>query len=150
MDYLEEQHIIDEALKILETRINYSVNGYNFSSAVDTKSYVKLKLADKQHEVFIGLFLDGQHNLIESVELFKGSVASATIYPREVLKEALRLNAVAVIFAHNHPSGSPVPSKEDRHITQKLKSALSLMDVKVLDHLIVGDSVTSFAERGLL
>ncbi|HDI3149936.1 TPA: hypothetical protein PMB01_003831, partial [Vibrio cholerae] len=83
-------------------------------------------------------------------ELFRGTVDAASVYPREVLKEALNVNAAAVIFAHNHPSGDPEPSQADRHITQRLKDALSLVDIRVLDHVVVGKSSVSFAERGWL
>ncbi|CSI70314.1 DNA repair protein RadC [Vibrio cholerae] len=94
--------------------------------------------------------MDNQHRLIEFKELFRGTVDAASVYPREVLKEALNVNAAAVIFAHNHPSGDPEPSQADRRITQRLKDALSLVDIRVLDHVVVGKSSVSFAERGWL
>ncbi|GHW03181.1 DNA repair protein RadC, putative [Vibrio cholerae] len=100
--------------------------------------------------MFAVLFLDNQHRLIEFKELFRGTVDAASVYPREVLKEALNVNAAAVIFAHNHPSGDPEPSQTDRRITQRLKDALSLVDIRVLDHVVVGKSSVSFAERGWL
>ncbi|MFV2059188.1 MAG: DNA repair protein RadC [Gammaproteobacteria bacterium] len=116
-----------------------------------TKQFLHAKLRDYDHEVFAALYLDSQHHVIYFEELFHGSIASATVYPREVVKNALKHNAATIIFAHNHPSGVAEPSHADQQITQKLKSALSLVDIQVLDHIIVGDSeCTSFAERGLL
>jgi len=95
--------------------------------------------------------LDAQHALIEYVELFRGTVSQTSVYPREVVKESLTRNAASVILVHNHPSGIAEPSRADEHLTQTLKSALNLVDVRVLDHLIVaGPSVLSFAERGLI
>ena len=104
-----------------------------------------------EHEVFAVLFLDTQHRLIEYSELFRGTIDSASVYPREVLKEALRLNAAAVIVSHNHPSGNPEPSAADKSLTKRLREALAMVDVRVLDHIIVGGTeTTSFAEQGLL
>ncbi|GIA88948.1 DNA repair protein RadC [Vibrio cholerae] len=96
------------------------------------------------------MFLDNQHRLIAFEELFFGTIDSASVYPREVLKAALKVNAAALIFAHNHPSGDATPSQADKQITQRLKEALALVDIRVLDHIVVGDSAISFAERGLL
>lgn len=97
------------------------------------------------------LFLDARHRLIEYAEMFRGAIDSASVYPREVVKEALRLNAAAVILSHNHPSGNPEPSQVDKVLTQRLKEALGLVDVRVLDHVIVAGSATeSLAERGLI
>ena len=112
---------------------------------VAVRKYLSAKLADFEHEVFAVLFLDTQHRLIEYSELFRG------MYPRELVKEALRLNAAAVILSHNHPSGNPEPSSADKVLTQRLKEALGLMEVRTLDHVIVaGVSTVSFAEDGLL
>ena len=108
-------------------------------------------LAALEHEVFVGLFLDSQHRLIADRELFRGTLAQTSVYPREVVKSALALNAAAVIFAHNHPSGVAEPSRADELLTQSLKAALQLVDVRTLDHFVVaGAHVVSFAERGLL
>lgn len=96
------------------------------------------------------LFLDTKHRLIEYVEMFHGTIDSASVHPREVVKEALRLNAAAVIVSHNHPSGNPEPSGADRSLTQRLKEALALVDVVTLDHVVAGNSAASFAERGLI
>jgi DNA repair protein RadC len=115
------------------------------------KDYLRLQLGGRGHEVFSVLFLDAQHRLIQMDEMFRGSLTQASVYPREVLKRALQLHAAAVILAHNHPSGSAQPSRSDEVLTQTLKSALAMIDVRVLDHLVVGDTeVVSFVERGLL
>ncbi len=103
------------------------------------------------HEVFSVLFLDSQHRLLKHDEMFRGTLSQTSVYPREVVRRALELNSAAVIFAHNHPSGAAEPSRADEFLTQSLKSALQLVDVRVLDHLVVGrGAVVSFAERGLL
>lgn len=116
-----------------------------------TRAYLSHKLRRYSYEVFACLFLDNQHHILEFEELFRGTIDSASIYPREVVKKALDYNAAAVIFAHNHPSGISEPSQADRLITDKLKQALGLMDIGVLDHFIIGDGVPySFAEHGLL
>lgn len=118
---------------------------------VAVRKYLSAKLADFEHEVFAVLFLDTQHRLIEYSELFRGTIDSASVYPRELVKEALRLNAAAVIVSHNHPSGNPEPSGADKVLTQRLREALALVDVRTLDHIIVaGGSTISFAERGLI
>jgi DNA repair protein RadC len=115
------------------------------------RAYLRLALAPESVEVFVGLFLDSQHRLIAADELARGTLAQTSVYPREVVKTALARNAAAVIFAHNHPSGVAEPSRADEILTQSLKSALALVDVRTLDHLVVaGARVTSFAERGLL
>jgi DNA repair protein RadC len=116
-----------------------------------TRQYLKMRLRGLRHEVFACLFLDNRHRVIDYRELFRGTIDGASVHPREVVQEALRHNAAAVIFAHNHPSGVAEPSQSDLRITQRLKDALALVDVRVLDHVIVGEGEgTSFAERGLL
>jgi DNA repair protein RadC len=116
-----------------------------------TRAYLSAQLRGYHFEVFACLFLDNQHRVIQLEELFRGTIDSASIYPREVIKRALYHNAAAVIFAHNHPSGINEPSPADRHITDKLKQALALLDIRVLDHFIVGDGEPySFAEHGLM
>jgi DNA repair protein RadC len=116
-----------------------------------TRRYLKSKLRGYTREVFACMYLDNQHRLIRYEELFFGTIDGASVHPREVVKRVLKHNAAAVIFAHNHPSGVAEPSQADRRITDRLKSALLLVDVRVLDHMIVGDEeVLSFAERGLL
>ena len=122
-----------------------------FDSPGKVKDYAALRLGGLPHEVFGVLFLDGQHRLIEWRELFQGTLTQTSVYPREVVKAALALNAGAVILAHNHPSGLAEPSRADEYLTSSLRSALGLVDIRVLDHLVVGAGrVVSFAERGLL
>jgi DNA repair protein RadC len=115
------------------------------------KDYLKLILGGRQQEVFVVLFLDAQHQIIATEEMFHGTLTQTSVYPREVVKRALFHNAQAVIFCHNHPSGIVEPSQSDRLLTDALKQALSLVDVRVLDHFIVGDEkVMSFAEKGMI
>jgi DNA repair protein RadC len=115
------------------------------------KDYVALHLRGLPHEVFAVLFLDTQHRLLALEELFRGTLAQTSVYPREVVKRALALNAGAAILAHNHPSGAAEPSRADEFLTTSIRSALQLVDVRLLDHLVVGgQDVVSFAERGLL
>jgi len=116
-----------------------------------TRQFLSSRLRDYPYEVFSCLFLDNRHRVIEFEELFRGTINGASVHPREVVKKALGHNAASVIFAHNHPSGVAEPSAADQHITRQLTDALALVDVRVLDHLVVGDGqVVSFAERGLL
>ncbi|HAG93165.1 MAG: hypothetical protein CMK83_03395 [Pseudomonadales bacterium] len=125
--------------------------GDAFTSPALTRRFLQARLRAYHHEVFACLFLDNQNRLIRFEELFNGTIDGASVYPREVVKRVLAVNAAAVIFAHNHPSGVAEPSHADRSITQRLQSALELVDVRVLDHFIVGDGeVVSMAERGLL
>ncbi len=122
-----------------------------FDTPQAVKDYLQLQLGALQHEVFAVLFLDSQHRLISLERLFTGTLSQTSVYPREVVKRALARNAGAVILAHNHPSGVAEPSRADEFLTQSLKSALALVDVRVIDHLVVGQGhVVSFAERGLL
>jgi|TARA_B110000003_G_C16547327_1_gene495190 DNA repair protein RadC len=116
-----------------------------------TQRYLMSKLRDRQSEAFVALFLDSQHRIIEYVELAHGTIDGAAVYPREVVKMALAKNAAALIFAHNHPSGIAEASQADKSITDRLVKALSLLDIRVLDHIIIGDGeFTSFAEKGWL
>ena len=122
-----------------------------FASPSAVKDYLRLHFAGRQYESFVSLFLDVQNRLIRAEELFRGTLTQTSVYPREVIKMALGLNAAALIFSHNHPSGSPEPSRADESLTQTLKAALALVDIRVLDHMVVGGAnVLSFAERGLL
>ncbi len=115
------------------------------------RDYLRLLLAARPHEVFVGLFLDSQNRLLAADELFRGTLAQTSVYPREVVKAALARNAAAMIFAHNHPSGVAEPSRADELLTQALKQALALVDIRTLDHFVVaGGRLVSFAERGLL
>lgn len=143
----DDESVISAALRVLEKRIL----GQALTSPSDTRNFLQLKLALCEHEVFCALFLDAQHRVIDVVELFRGTLTQVSVYPREVLRAALAMNAGAVIFCHNHPSGSPEPSRADELLTQTLKTALALVDVRVLDHVIVASTGTvSFAERGLM
>ena len=122
-----------------------------FDTPGRVKDYLRLRLAVHDHEVFAVLFLDAQHRLLWMEEMFRGTLTQTSVYPREVVKRALAKNAAAVVLAHNHPSGAAEPSRADEFLTQSIKSALALVDVRVLDHLVVGHTeVVSFAERGLL
>jgi len=136
------------ALVILDQRVRA---GSALTSPGAVRDYLTLMLSEKEHEVFVALFLDAQHRVLSIDEMFRGTLTQTSVYPREVVKAALKANAAAVIFAHNHPSGVAQPSAADELITRQLRDALALVDVKVLDHFIVaGRSALSFAERGLL
>lgn len=140
--------VLHGARRMLSRRVR---RGTTFSSPQVARDYLRMTLGNRDHEVFVVVTLDAQHRLIEMLELFRGTIDATAVYPREVVKEVLARNAAAVIVAHNHPSGVPEPSVADRVLTERLKNALSLVDVRVLDHLIVaGDDVVSFAERGIL
>lgn len=141
--------IIKRALKILESRMTYESN--SFSSPDDTKNYLRLKIGNKEREIFSVLYLSNRHQLISYEELFMGTIDGTSIHVREIVKLGLVLNAAAIVCAHNHPSGICEPSKADESITQRIKEACGLMDIRLLDHLIVSatDSV-SLAERGLI
>lgn len=143
---------LQAALELTERYLETSfTRGDAISDPGMTRRYLKGKLRGYAQEVFACMFLDNQHRLISYEELFFGTIDGASVHPREVVRRVLRHNAAAVIFAHNHPSGVAEPSQADRRITERLKSALALVDVRVLDHMVVGDEeVTSFAERGLL
>jgi DNA repair protein RadC len=122
-----------------------------FDAPDAVRQFLRLKLGGLTHEVFAVLFLDAQHRLITMEEMFRGTLTQTSVYPREVVKRGLDLGAAAVILAHNHPSGVAEPSRADELLTQALKSALALVDMRVLDHLVVGaGEVTSMAERGLM
>jgi DNA repair protein RadC len=140
--------VIQRALAILEARINKNPA---LSSPRDTIDYLRLQLVPEQREVFGVLYLDNRYRAIGFEPLFYGTIDGASVHPREVVKAALLRNAAAVILAHNHPSGSPEPSRADQNITKRLQDALALVDVRVLDHVVVGaEGAVSFAERGLL
>ncbi|WP_427047307.1 RadC family protein [Halomonas casei] len=148
---LSEQTIIDQAASILDREMKLSSDATQLTSPKLVRQYLRFAIEAKEHEVFVAIFLNTQHRVIESVELFRGTLDQASVYPREVAKEALKRNAGAVIFAHNHPSGEPEPSASDRKITERMKEALGLFDIKVLDHFVVGaGDIVSFAERGIL
>ena len=125
--------------------------GDALSSPDLTRAYLSAQLGGYSYEVFACLFLDNRNRVIQLNELFRGTLDAASVYPREVVRQALQHNAAAVILAHNHPSGSSEPSLADKHITEKLKAALALLEIRVLDHFIIGDGEPySFAEHGLI
>ena len=126
------------------------VRGDALCSPEETRQFLSSQLGNYPHEVFACLFLDNRNRVIAFEKMFHGTIDGASVYPREVAKLALKNNAAATIFAHNHPSGVAEPSQADEQITQRLKEALSLVDIRVLDHFVVGDEVVSFAERGML
>lgn len=145
---MTDQQTIDRALKILEGRMR---RGSALTSPGAVRDYLRLALSTREHEVFMAIFMDAQHRVISAEELFRGTLTQTSVYPREIVKAALKANAAAVIFAHNHPSGVAEPSGADELLTRILKEALALVDVKILDHFIVaGRQTLSFAERGLL
>ncbi|ELS1888416.1 DNA repair protein RadC [Raoultella ornithinolytica] len=144
---LASHRTIKRALALLENHLREP--GVAFTSAGATRDWLRLNLSGLEREMFIVVFLDNQNRLLAHEMLFHGSIASTEIHPREVVKAALRHNAAAAIFAHNHPSGHAEPSDADRRITERLKQALALVEVRVLDHLIVGSKeIVSLAERG--
>jgi DNA repair protein RadC len=139
---------VELARRLLREEMSH---GDALTSPEAVRDYLRLTLASLPHEAFVVLFLDSQHRLLAADELFRGTLAQTSVYPREVVKAALARNAAAVIFAHNHPSGVAEPSRADELLTQALKQALSLVDIRTLDHFVVaGHRVVSFAERGLL
>ena len=145
---MTQDQTIKRALKILDARMR---SAPVLSSPEAVRDYLRLLLHDREHEVFVCVFLDAQHRVIACDELFRGTLAQTSVYPREVVKVALAHNAAAMIFAHNHPSGVAEPSRADELLTQTLKQALALVDVRVLDHFVVaGSALVSFAERGLI
>jgi DNA repair protein RadC len=145
--YAQLQAVLEMARRYLGESLQ---RGEPLTSPHLTRQFLSQKLRDYAHEVFAVLFLDQRHRVICFEELFRGTIDGASVYPREVVKQSLQHNAAAVIFAHNHPSGVAEPSQADQHITRRLQDALALIDVRVLDHFVVGDEVVSFAERGLL
>ncbi len=145
---MSDDTLIATALALLAGRMRTTDH---LASPTAVRDYLRLLLAGREHEVFVVVLLDAQNRVLSCQELFRGTLTQTSVYPREVVKVALAANAGAAIFAHNHPSGCSEPSRADELLTQTLKSALALVDVKVLDHFVVaGASAISFAERGLL
>lgn len=146
---VSEDAIIEQAKFILSSRMKevvFSATGVN-----SVKDYLVLNIAEKEHEVFGIMYLDSRHRLISDEIIFRGSINSAAIYPREVVKESLKKNAASIIVYHNHPSGQPEPSAADISITNRLATGLDIVEIRLLDHLIVGgDQVISFADKGLI
>ncbi len=145
---VEKQSVVTLAMKVLTIKHRA---GRSLSKPEETRNYLRLRLADYRNEVFGSLFLDNRHRIIVLRELFQGTLDGASVHPRVVVQQAMEVNAAALVFFHNHPSGVAEPSQADRRITDRLKDALALVDVRVLDHFVVtaGESV-SFAERGWL
>lgn len=144
------QALIDQALQMLEDRMRYGAQTI-LSSPQAVKEYLRLLLGGKEHEVFTAIFTDAKNCLLETQEMFRGTLTQTSVYPREIVKAALACNAAAVILAHNHPSGNKEPSTADRLLTRTLKDALKLVDVQVLDHIVVTTTDTySFAEHGII
>ena len=146
--YVQSQAVLEMARRALREEME-SGDALNSPGAV--RDYLQLLLRGRQQEVFMAIFLDAQHRVIAAEELFSGTLTQTSVYPREVVKRALHYNAAALIFAHNHPSGVAEPSQSDQALTEALKQALGLVEVRVLDHFIVaGGGCLSFAERGLV
>jgi DNA repair protein RadC len=141
-----------EVLSVAQALLRAQVVGRQvLTSPAVVKDFLMSRFHGFEHEVFAVLLLDAQHAVLDYVELFRGTLTQTSVYPREVVKLALQRNAAALILAHNHPSGTAEPSRADEFLTQTLKQALALVDVRVLDHMVVGRGVVaSFAERGLL
>ncbi len=146
--YAQLQAAMEMARRVTEEPLR---EGQPLSSPDDTRHYLRSRLVTRTHEVFACLFLDNRHRIIRYEELFQGTIDGAAVYPRVVVQRALEHNAAAVIFAHNHPSGVAEPSQADIRLTERLQAALALMDIRVLDHMVVGHgAVISLAERGAL
>jgi DNA repair protein RadC len=146
--YAQLQAVLEMARRHLHETL---ARGDALSNPQATRQYFTVRLRGYAHEVFACLFLDNRHRVIRYRELFHGTIDGASVHPREVVKQALADNAAALIFAHNHPSGVAEPSRADTHLTRRLKDALALVDIRVLDHIVVGDGETvSMAERGLM
>lgn len=144
---MTDEETINRALRILETRLRIPERYFN--NPQDVKSYLKLQFDGAKVESFRVMYLDNQHGLIECKEMFKGTIDGAAVYPREIVRAAIEFNAAAVVLSHNHPSGVCEPSVSDRELTARLSKALQLIDVRVLDHIVVGGADSfSFAERG--
>ncbi len=145
---VEKRSVVTLAMSVLANRHR---PGRTLGSPEETRNFLRLRLADHRNEVFGCLFLDNRHRIIAVRELFQGTIDGASIHPRVVVQQAMEANAAAMVFYHNHPSGVAEPSRADEMITRRLKEALALVDVRVLDHFVIsgGESV-SFAERGLL
>ncbi|HEL5340005.1 TPA: DNA repair protein RadC [Stenotrophomonas maltophilia] len=137
--------ILEAARRVVDRKMK---RGHKFESPTHVKTYLMDKLGGFEHEVFAVLFLDNKHRLIEYVEMFRGTIDGAHVYPREIVKKMLQINAAAVILAHNHPSGGVDPSGADRAVTRRIQDALALIDARVLDHIIVaGNKAIAFAEE---
>jgi len=144
---ISDEIVIDAALQVVRDRFK---RGSVLANPRSAREFLRLQLSRLHYEVFCCCFLDNHHRLLAFEEMFRGTIDGASVHPREVVKQALIYNAAAVIVAHNHPSGVADPSMADELITRRLKEALSLVDIRLLDHLVVGEGVNSMAEKGLL
>jgi len=145
---ITKQEIIALANQLIDTLF---AKGEIITSPEDTRSYLKVQLGHLEHEVFAVLLLNNKHQIIHFEKLFRGTIDGASVYPREIVKLALKHNAAAIIISHNHPSGNPEPSDADINITNRVKEACALVDIRLLDHIIVGSGKSaSLAERGVL
>ena len=150
-DLNKNTNLIAASLEMAKRYLYENVKrGDALTSPLQTRQFLQLKYADQKAEVFSVLFMDNRNRVIAFEDMFSGTIDGCSVYPREVVRSALKHNAAAVIFSHNHPSGVAEPSRADEQITKRLKEALALVDIRVLDHMVVGDEVISFAERGLL
>lgn len=145
--FTQLQAVLEMGRRHLESQLQF---GNALTSPDDTKRYLTSRLRHLPHEIFACLFLDNRHRVLAFEELFTGTINGAAVHPREVIKRTLEHNAAAVIFAHNHPSGVAEPSEADRQLTRRLQQALELLEIRVLDHIVIGEDAVSFAERGLL
>jgi DNA repair protein RadC len=144
-----KKEVIAAAIQFVEEKARYTTDPLSSPKAMS--DMLRLRIGDREREVFCVVYLDSQHSLINVEELFYGTIDGAAVYPREVAKSALAHNAAVVCLGHNHPSGVADPSSADKRITERLKDALALLDIRVLDHIIVGPKDTySFAENGLI
>ena len=146
-----ECSVIQDALAILKRRLTQNLTLDIVTSPSELKDYLRLKLAPLSVEAFGTVWLDSQHRVLVIEEMFRGTLTQTSVYPREIVRRALSLNAASVVLYHNHPSGSLQPSRADEHLTQTIKQALALVDVRVLDHMIIGSaSALSMAEQGFM
>lgn len=145
--FVQMKAVVEMSQRYLDEKMRH---GSVLTNASAVEDYLKLQLRNYPYEVFCCVFLDNKHRVIEFEELFRGTIDSASVHPREVIRRVIHHNAAAVIFSHNHPSGVAEPSQADQRITETLKQALAFIDVRVLDHFIIGDEVVSFAQRGLI
>ncbi|VTU12931.1 DNA repair protein RadC [Variovorax sp. SRS16] len=147
-DEARSERCIQQALEVLERRIR---NGPCFERSDTVKDFLRIRLARKDYEVFAIIWMDSRHRMIEFNELFRGTLSRSSVYPRELVREAIRFNAAACVLSHNHPSGSCEPSSEDIAMTRSIRVALATIDVRVLDHVIVAvEGTLSMAEHGLM
>jgi len=141
----------DEILEAAQAELHRRfARGAKITSPAQTLDFLRLRLSALEHEVFAVLWLDNKHRVLAFEELFRGTIDNACVYPRELVKSAMKYNAAACILCHNHPSGDASPSAADQYITQRIQNALNLVEVRILDHVVVGDQTYSFTEHGLL